>query len=107
MMSFGMTFIILQKALEGQHYMHGSNDKRFINIPHHRLCNMGRIKCKVTSQFGRNRERYGWSAMWMPRSMIVTISHLLRVVLETPVDNLFELKQNGSGQIWQFSRGRQ
>jgi hypothetical protein len=37
--------------------------------------------------------------MWMSCSITVTILHLLRVVLETLVGNLFGLKQNGSGQI--------
>jgi len=79
--------------------MHGNNNKRFINRPHPRLCNTGRIECKVTTQFGRNHVRRGSSAMWMPHFMTVTILNLLRALLETPVGNLFGLKRNGSGQI--------
>ena len=79
--------------------MHGNNGKRFINSPHHRFCNKCIIECKAITQFGRNRARRGRSAMWMLRSMSVTILHLLRVVLETPMGNLFGLKQNGNGQI--------
>ena len=84
--------------------MHDNNGKRFINSPHHQLCNTGRTECKVTTQFGRTRARRGWSAMWIPRSMNVTILQLLWVVLETLADNLFGLKRNGNKQIWQFWR---
>jgi len=38
-------------------------------------------------------------------SMTVTILHLLRVVLETHVGNLFRIKQNGSGQIYDSFEG--
>jgi len=61
----------------------------------------------VTTQFGRNRARCGWSEMWMSRSLTVIILHLLRVVSKTLAGNLFGLKRNGRGQIWQYWRGRQ
>jgi len=71
--------------------MHDSKGKRFINNHRQWLCNTGKIECKVTTQFGRNRVRRGWSVMWVSRS-ITSFACCVR----DSCSQLFRLKQYDS-----------